>query len=213
MCLIQRWADGQSGKTGHAAGLAAESGYDVWMYHALKLHPDSVSAAVERVEITLSRTPRDGLLLHYLVAGKIEDVLLPPTTPPARTDELWKHTCFEAFIRPCEDDETYYEINLAPSGNWAAYSFSNYRNGMRPAGETGAPGISTSIMRGKFLNLRAALDLRGLGASRSVWRLGISAIIEETNGSKSYWALAHPQGKPDFHHADSFVLDLPPEQT
>jgi hypothetical protein len=84
---------------------------------------------------------------------------------------------------------------------------------MRAADETGAPGIETTVRNNRFLNLRAALDLSRLRAAGRLWRLGISAIIEEKDGSKSYWALAHPQGKPDFHHADSFVLDLPPEQT
>jgi hypothetical protein len=39
-----------------------------------------------------------------------------------------------------------------------------------------------------------------------MWRLGLSAIIEEASGRRSYWALAHPPGKPDFHHPDSFAL-------
>jgi hypothetical protein len=38
-----------------------------------------------------------------------------------------------------------------------------------------------------------------------------SAIIEEEDGTKSYWALAHPrEGPPDFHHPSCFVLELPP---
>ena len=41
-------------------------------------------------------------------------------------------------------------------------------------------------------------------------RVAISAVIEEADGTKSYWALAHPPGKPDFHHADGFALQLPP---
>ena len=45
------------------------------------------------------------------------------------------------------------------------------------------------------------------------WRLGLSAVIEDTSGGKSYWALAHPPGKPDFHHADCFALELPPAVT
>jgi hypothetical protein len=36
------------------------------------------------------------------------------------------------------------------------------------------------------------------------WHLGLSAVIEEHNGRKSYWALAHRPGKPDFHHSDCF---------
>jgi len=40
-------------------------------------------------------------------------------------------------------------------------------------------------------------------------KLGLSAVIEEIDGTKSYWALAHPPGKPDFHHPDCFALTLP----
>lgn len=40
-------------------------------------------------------------------------------------------------------------------------------------------------------------------------RVGLSAVIEERRGAKSYWALAHPAGKPDFHHSDCFALELP----
>jgi hypothetical protein len=39
----------------------------------------------------------------------------------------------------------------------------------------------------------------------------VSAVIEENSGAKSYWALKHPPGKPDFHHADGFDLTLSAE--
>src|SRR3546814_9971873 len=39
-------------------------------------------------------------------------------------------------------------------------------------------------------------------------RVALSAVIEETDGTKSYWALRHPPGKPDFHHPDCFALAL-----
>jgi hypothetical protein len=39
--------------------------------------------------------------------------------------------------------------------------------------------------------------------------LALSAVIETLDGAKSYWALAHPPGKPDFHHADCFAIELP----
>jgi hypothetical protein len=39
-------------------------------------------------------------------------------------------------------------------------------------------------------------------------RLGLSAVIEDIDGRLSYWALKHPPGKPDFHHPDSFALDV-----
>jgi len=56
--------------------------------------------------------------------------------------------------------------------------------------------------------LNAHLEDPAFGRDRG-WRLGISAVIEEADGTKSYWALAHPDGKPDFHAPAGFVLALP----
>jgi len=39
-------------------------------------------------------------------------------------------------------------------------------------------------------------------------RLALSAVVEETDGRLSYWAIAHPGERPDFHHRDGFVLPL-----
>ena len=41
------------------------------------------------------------------------------------------------------------------------------------------------------------------------WDFGLSVVLEEANGAKSYWALAHASGRPDFHAADCFVAKLP----
>ena len=51
--------------------------------------------------------------------------------------------------------------------------------------------------------LLAALEVGEL-SSASLWRLGLSAVIEETNGRKSYWALAHPPGKPERRRTKHF---------
>ncbi len=39
--------------------------------------------------------------------------------------------------------------------------------------------------------------------------VAISAVIEEADGTKSFWALSHPPGKPDFHAPSCFALTLP----
>jgi hypothetical protein len=41
-----------------------------------------------------------------------------------------------------------------------------------------------------------------------VWVLGLTAVLENQDGTKSYWALAHHGGKPDFHLRSSFELTL-----
>lgn len=175
------------------------------MRYALKPHPDSRSSAVSGIEVEVLRHRPGSLILHYFVTGRIGDLFIPPLTPPERTDGLWKHTCFEAFVR-APDAATYYELNFSPSTRWAAYKFTGYRAGMNAASEIETPHIEVQTSTGAY-EMRAALILAGL-ASELLWQLNLSAVIEETSGSKSYWALMHPPGKPDFHHSDCFALEL-----
>ncbi len=176
----------------------------------LKLHPDSRSRAVAGIEVRLAR-PRGGILeLSYFVTGTLHEVRLPPVGAAARGDALWRHTCFEAFIGAAPG-ATYYEFNFAPSRQWAVYRFSGYRRGMDVAAEAGAPEIEIQPGPDSY-SLQATLDLDGLSdlPRDAEWRLGLSALIEDMNGAWSYWALAHPPGKPDFHHADCFAHTLAP---
>lgn len=154
--------------------------------------------------------PRPGnLVLRYVVTGNVADLRLPPMAAPAHTDELWQHTCFEAFVR-ASPGGAYYEFNFAPSTQWAAYRFDGYRSGMHVADEIGAPRIDVQSNGGSY-ELQASLALDGLPdlPGDAAWRLGLSAVIEEADGNISHWALAHPPGKADFHHSDCFALELP----
>src|SRR5262245_6526245 len=167
------------------------------MQQMLRLHPASRSSAAEKIEVAIARPRAERLVLSYVVTGKINDVRLPPVAVAARTDELWQHTCFEAFVR-ASSGAGYYEFNFAPSTQWAAYRFSNYRSGMRVAAEISAPPIETQSGPGCYV-LQTSLDLDRLSdlPRDELWRLGLSALIEDTSGRKSYWALVHPLGKPD----------------
>jgi hypothetical protein len=180
------------------------------MHHVLRLHPDSRCLAAARVEVTVARPRPDHLVLSYIVTGKISDVRMPPVVPAPRADELWRHTCFEAFVRAASGP-SYYEFNFAPSTQWAAYRFDSYRNGMRVAAEIDAPQIEVRSSPDSY-TLQASLELDRLPdlSRQGSWRLGLSALIEDRSGGMSYWALAHPPGKPDFHHADSFALEFAP---
>ena len=179
------------------------------MHQSLKLHPDSHCFAAARVEVAVACPRADRLVLSYVVTGQISDVRMPPVVAAARTDDLWQHTCFEAFVR-ASPGPSYYEFNFAPSTQWAAYRFDSYRSGMGAA-EIGAPAIEVRSNPHSY-TLQASLELARLpDLSRSAsWRLGLSALIEDRSGGKSYWALAHPPGKPDFHHADCFEHEFSP---
>jgi len=171
------------------------------MRRALRLHPDSLCVAATRIDVEVARPRAGTLVLSYVVTGAIGELRLPPVTAAARADELWRHTCFEAFVRVAPD-AGYYEFNFAPSTQWAAYRFSGYRSGMRVATEIGAPRINVKSSPERYM-LQAALELDVAGG-----RLGLAAVIEATDGRTSYWALAHPPGKPDFHHPDGFAHEL-----
>ena len=179
------------------------------MRQALTLHPGSRCIAATRIDVEIGRPHPSNLVLRYSVTGRISDLRMPLLGAPTRAQELWQHTCFEAFVR-APPGTAYYEFNFAPSMQWAAYRFSAYRREMSVAEDVGAPRIEAQS-RGEFYELRASLELGALASlpSDGAWRLGLSAVIEETSGRKSFWALAHPPGKPDFHHADCFAYELP----
>ena len=178
------------------------------MRHVLRPHPESHFSAATHIDVTCIRRPSNRLLLSYNVTGPMKDIRIPPIAAAARTDNLWQHTCFEAFIG-ASSDGAYYEFNFSPSTQWAAYRFNGYRNGMSVATEIDAVPIETCADAERY-TLQALLDLALLSAlpRKSALRLGLSAVTEDIRGNKSYWALAHPPGKPDFHHTDCFAYEF-----
>jgi hypothetical protein len=168
--------------------------------------------AAARIDVDVARPSPGRLVLSYVVHGKTSELRLPAITAPARGDELWQQTCFEAFAGTAAG-AAYYELNFAPSTRWAAYRFSGYRSGMRIATEISAPTIDVRSASDRY-TLQVALNLDELSdlLHDAGWRLGLAAITEDTRGGRSYWALAHPPGKPDFHHFDCFAHEFSPQQ-
>lgn len=165
----------------------------------LRAHPATPSVTVSGIEASVWRTD-DHWHFRYLVEGASSLIILPAHAAE-RSDGLWQATCFEAFIGL--DGATYLELNFSPSGQWAAYRFVNPRTGMRdePAG------IEVWLEGGEdWIAVEAAVCSTALHPAAPV---GLTAVIEETGGHKSYWALAHPSGPPDFHDPSCFIARLP----
>ena len=174
------------------------------MLLSLVPHPDAPPGPTSEIDVSVERT--EALLeLHFRVRGNISDLSLPDSGEPGeRRDELWKHTCFEAFLAAGEGG--YIEFNFAPSGEWAAYVFTGYRAGMVNA-LVPKPLIYDDVGDNLY-HLWVEVELAELATARPL-RLGLSAIIEDTSGAKTYWALKHAPGKPDFHHPDAFASEIP----
>jgi hypothetical protein len=174
---------------------------------ALIPHPETPSRSVRGIRTRLRQASGGGIAITYLLKGQIGRLSVPERRTPSRKDGLWQHTCFEAFVSVKGAPE-YHEFNFAPSGEWAAYTFSRYRHGVPIAGELN-PEIATRAAEDR-LELDAVIRGHCLPTitAETCLLLGLCAVIEEEDGVLSYWALKHPSGRPDFHHPDAFVLEL-----
>jgi len=171
------------------------------------------AGAVRSVDVNVSGLQDGTLELGYVLAGDLHRLRIPRPRASRHADELWKHTCFEAFIG-VRGSDSYFELNVAPSTERAVYSFKSYRQGMAPVNLRHPPRISVAQSTDQ-LEVDVNLDLRALPglfdndkASRPALRVALAAVVEDENGRLSYWALKHAPDKPDFHHPDSFVLEL-----
>ncbi len=165
-------------------------------------HPGTTAAGLGNVSVEVDWEGRSFISVTFRVSGFAGGVFLPAVKAPERRDELWMRTCCEVFARRRPDD--YVEFNLSPSGDWAAYAFSGYRAGMRNF-PVSAPDIRV-VPKDEGFELTAMIPWSDWP---HVEAIGLSVVVEATDGSKTYWALTHPSDMPDFHHADSFALISP----
>lgn len=127
---------------------------------------------------------------------------------PTPTEGLWESTCFEAFFGP-EGSTVYYEVNAAADGRWMVFRFEKERIGRTPQPELRPEFFSAELRADRFemilrFDVSSATDL----ADR-VLIAAPSAVLEETSGERSYWALVHST-KPDFHNPAHRLLTLKP---
>jgi hypothetical protein len=182
---------------------------------SLLAHPDFRSEGVRRVAACARAAGADLLRFQYVLEADPRRVRIPPAVAGAgRADALWAHTCFEAFVGLPESPR-YLELNFSPSGEWAAYRFDSYREGMAPA-LSSAPRLALRLGEESLEldvevhlggSLSCAAPVRQVRLDRRL-RLALSAVVEDREGRLSYWALRHPPGRPDFHHPESFSLAL-----
>lgn len=178
----------------------------------LTAHPSTPCHAVRCLEVRTCIREVDVLSVEYSLEAELSQVRIPAQRGRRRADELWRHTCFEAFLIT-DDSPGYYELNFSPSGEWAAYRFSAYRTGMAPADGVGIPEISLRTGQDRVqLDVAIAIAaIREATAPQSgvKLRIAIAAVIEDRNGALSYWAQGHASGKPDFHHPEYFAAEIP----
>jgi hypothetical protein len=174
----------------------------------LVCHPATPAPVVRTIEAHAAIQWDGSLRLAYRVWGDMARLLIPEAQPSERTDCLWEHTCFEAFVGVA-GSTAYREFNFSPSGQWAAYSFSDYRQPEQSDTPITPPQISTRRFAGR-LEIEAIIPANALPSSRPL-HVALSAVVEAADtvdGSHSYWALHHVAERPDFHLRAAFILEL-----
>ena len=172
--------------------------------YCLAAHPDFPPTAVSAIEARIIGRDENWLRVRWRIEGA-QQLVVPAFAGRGRADELWKTTCFELFLKP-HGGEAYGEFNLSPSERWNAYDFDAYRAGMRERPFPREP--ECTLRQGSsFAIFDAAIPAAGIPDSACA--MGLCAVIEEGQGVKSYWALAHGEGQPDFHAPACFAAVLP----
>lgn len=169
----------------------------------LTLVPYSGNSHGLRVDVHLERS-NDEVRFRFRVEGA--GVKHAPFGAGSRRDELWKTTCFEFFVGPA-DQRSYFEINMATSGDWNAYAFDDYRDGMKWAEGVRRSPLQEVRSSNEELELRGVFRLSDFPLVGPVV-LGATAVVEYLDGTKDYWALAHKGEKPDFHLRSSFIASI-----
>ncbi len=149
-------------------------------------------------------------MLDYRIRGDIDRPRLPPQAASKFQDLLWSKPAWK-------------RSSASPTATPTSNSTSRPRASGRCIDSKPIGKDVTSlnplppprvIVRRHGEELEADIDIHlgaipGLTAAEikgRELRLAVSAVMQSDQGVISYWALAHPPGKPDFHHRDGFAL-------
>ena len=176
------------------------------MHVRLNPHPGNRAGGVRGVTTRIAIPAQGDVAFAFAIEGDLRRLCVPDPRPPGTGQRLWEHTCCEIFVA-ARGRPAYHEFNLSPSGEWAVYAFSRYRE-RRATDSDAAPAPRIALRRAAdTLVLDTSLDLASLPYEGSLV-IGLSVVIEEAPGRLGYWALRHPPGGPDFHHPSNFAVAL-----
>jgi hypothetical protein len=213
-CFLARAGRAPPGTLRGAATIATVATPILSFLETLQPHPAQPGSVDMGLQAQGRWCDATGLSLCYTVRSPhLARIRLPRPRTPGPADGLWQHTCFELFIAAMASD-AYLEYNLSPSGEWARYVFSAERIRDPLAEGSAQPTPSPIPIRCAThhdrISLHAVVPLADLPPSPQGWRVGLTAVIEDTDGRLGYWALHHPRPQPDFHHPAGRLLRLAP---
>ena len=171
------------------------------------LKPFCNNQSIPDIQITSTVSQQNQRLkIGYLIQGDLSQIALPKSgNSVKRKHNLWQTTCFEFFLAIFHSPQ-YWEFNLAPTGDWNIYRFTNYRRGMIEARTFNElPLKRVTQKNNSTYQLETEINLRTIISGDTPLEIAVTTVIEDTHHNISYWALIHPGTQPDFHRRDSFI--------
>jgi hypothetical protein len=176
-------------------------------------YPGSDSSPVEGISVFAgAQIQGQNLYLNFELKSEtgysLPEIFLDlPELSRVRKMELWKETCFEAFL-PISGTEGYYEFNASLSGDWDLFAFDSYRSGMRRVELSGSsvPRLQFRESHPNEFRIGFILPLDELPSFQAIQRVGLTLVLK-VGETFTYWALHHDGAKPDFHLRTSFSYD------
>lgn len=177
---------------------------------------------VFEVEISFQQKNSDPshlAITYHLTGESLNEInlLSDPLSPPNRSHDLWKNTCFEWFLKTNSASSKYWEFNASPTGSWNFYELESYR---APLKESGL--LMNSTFHSKLTPANSSGDstysftfqgelnpiLFDFRKDSIAIQMAITSVIKWKSDQVSYYSLQHPKEKPDFHAPEGFVLSL-----
>ncbi len=143
-------------------------------------HPALPPGPVKGVDVSVAPAGSDLLSFRYTLSGHPGGVKIPARRACVRADELWRHTCFEAFLKT-PGESGYRELNFSPSGEWAAYRFDAYRAGMAVDPELEVPQLEIRAAA-DVLEMRAQVRLAGVLCAAPALAVALAVVVESIDG-------------------------------
>lgn len=168
----------------------------------LRPHPGA-AAPPAGVRVALARAADGGLSADFVIDAPPGTLAVPAAGESLPADRLWAYTCCELFLARA-GSPAYREYNFSPSGQWAGWSFADYRQ--RDAAAPPLPAPRLDWQRGAtLLRLQLVLPAAALPPGSGALELSPTVVVCAADGRVAHFARAHPRAQADFHDRGAFA--------
>ncbi|MBK9295045.1 MAG: hypothetical protein IPM57_11515 [Oligoflexia bacterium] len=163
------------------------------------MNPLSCFDAQTNIQISANIHLGNVWVFEYLIKDP-ENIILYPNLN-GRQNNLWEHTCFEAFVGE-KNSKEYFEFNFSTNSAWNIFEFKNYRLPQPPK-----QCERFEFLKIEFENNIFKAQVKPKNFKKSFYEISLATVIESKKNEIFYWALKHNKSRPDFHLRENFILN------